>query len=407
MKKTTLRDLAIFGGKPAFKKPLHVGRPNIGNRNMLMKNINAILDNRVLTNNGYYVRDFESHICRKLNVRHCISTCNGTLALMLAVRALDLNGEVIMPSMTFIATAHSLAWHGITPVFSDINPDTLCIDPAQVKKLITPKTSGIIGVHLFGTPCDVDALTDLAKKHNLKLMFDAAHAFACSHNGKMIGSFGDAEVFSFHATKIINTFEGGAITTNNDDLAARLRLMRNFGFLGLDNVTTLGINAKMPEVNATMGLSSLTKLNMFIKTNIRNHNLYKKEFLTIPGIKLRERNLSEENNFHYIIAEVDESVTGISRDRLLNILHTENIYARRYFHPGCHNMEPYKSKNVSRSGNLNITENILTRILVLPNGTAIGKKEINTICTAIRLAVKYSDDISCDLTPIKLEPYAA
>ena len=176
-----------------------------------------MLDRRWLSNNGVFVRDFERQIADYLGVKHCIAVCNGTIALELAIRALELKGEVIIPSFTFIATAHALQWQEITPVFCDIDPKTHTLNPWRVESLITPRTSGIIGVHVWGQPCDVETLTEIANKHHLKLMFDASHAFGCSHGRTMIGNFGSAEVFSFHATKFINAFEGGAIVTNDDE----------------------------------------------------------------------------------------------------------------------------------------------------------------------------------------------
>ena len=232
----TLHDFAILGGVPAFNERLHVGRPNIGDRKRLMEQINDILDRRWLTNAGVYVREFERRVAEMVGVAHCIAMCNGTVALEIAIRALGLEGEVIVPSFTFIATAHALQWQGITPVFCDIDPQTHNIDPARVEQLITHRTTGIIGVHVWGRSCNVEELTSIANKYHLRVLYDAAHAFACSRHGKMIGSFGNAEVFSFHATKFVNTFEGGAVVTNDSDLAARIQLMRNFGFAGYDDV---------------------------------------------------------------------------------------------------------------------------------------------------------------------------
>ena len=215
--KRNLTDLAAFGGAPAFQDPLHVGRPNIGNRARLLERIEDLLSRKWLTNNGPYVQEFENHICEITGAKHCIAMCNGTIALELAIRALELSGEVIVPSFTFIATAHALQWQQITPVFCDINPQSHTIDPNRVEELITPRTSGIIGVHLWGRACDADALEEIAERRNLRLIFDAAHAFACSSGGRMIGNFGEAEVFSFHATKFLNASEGGAVVTNNGE----------------------------------------------------------------------------------------------------------------------------------------------------------------------------------------------
>ena len=238
------RFLAILGGVPAFDVPLHVGRPNIGDREKFLAAASQIFENRWLTNNGPFVQQFEAELARFLGVKHCLTINNATIGLEIAMRALGLSGEVIVPSFTFIASAHALHWLGITPVFGDIDPETHTLDPARVEALITPRTTGIMGVHLWGRPCEVEVLQEIADRYNLKLLYDAAHAFGCSAYGKMIGHFGNAEVFSFHATKFFNTFEGGAVVTNDDDLAAKIRLMKNFGFAGYDKVIYVGTNGK-------------------------------------------------------------------------------------------------------------------------------------------------------------------
>jgi dTDP-4-amino-4,6-dideoxygalactose transaminase len=385
--KNGLGDLAIFGGEPAFAAPLHVGYPNIGNRAALFDRINDILDRRWLTNMGPYSQEFELRIADMLGVKHCIAMCNGTVALEIAIRALGLRGEVIVPSMTFIATVHALQWQEVTPIFCDIAPGEFHLDPAKIEAMITPRTTGIIGVHLWGRPCEVEALTRIAERWKLKLLFDAAHAFACSHNGRMIGNFGNAEVFSFHATKCLNTFEGGAIVTNDDELAAKIRLMTNFGFGGTDKVIYIGTNGKMNEVSAAMGITSLDDLTSFIDLNRLHYHTYVKELTGIRGMRLLMYDERESNNFHYIVLEVDEAVTGVSRDQLVEILRAENVLARRYFYPGCHNMEPYRSYFPLSSMWLPETERMAKRVLVLPTGAAVSPETIRAIGQIVRLAV--------------------
>src|SRR5438270_2968985 len=281
-----LQDLAIFGRPPAFPEQLHVGRPNIGSREKLLSRINDMLDRRWLTNDGPFVQEFEKKICDFIGVRHCVAMCNATIALEIAARALELKGEVIVPSFTFIATAHALSWQEITPVFCDINPVTHNLDPIKVEQMITPRTSGIIGVHTWGRSCDVDALAEVARRHKVKLMFDAAHAFGCSYKGRLLGAFGECEVYSFHATKFLNTFEGGAVVTNNDELAKKMRLMKNFGFAGYDNVIYPGTNGKMCEASAAMGLTGLESFDTFVDTNRRNHAAYREGLAGMPGVAL-------------------------------------------------------------------------------------------------------------------------
>lgn len=395
--KARLSDLAVFGGVPSFAEKLHVGRPNVANRQRLMARINDMLDRRWLTNNGPFVQEFEQRIASFLGVEHCVAVCNATVALEIATRALGLHGEVIVPSFTFIATAHALQWQKITPVFCDVDPATHNLDPLQAEKMITPRTTGIIGLHAWGRPCAIEALSEIATRRGLTLMFDAAHAFGNSYKGRMIGNFGRAEVFSFHATKFFNTFEGGAVATNDDDLAAKMRLMKNFGFAGYDNVICIGTNGKMSEVSAAMGLTGLESLDEFVAANHRNYDAYRTGLQDIRGIQLITYNEAERCNYQYIIVEVDEAIAGISRDDLMRVLHAENVLARRYFYPGCHEMEPYRSRS-SRAGLLlPETERLTQRAMSLPTGTAVGPEEIEIICIIIRLAVAHSQELRCRL----------
>ncbi len=377
--------LALLGGPTTFVAALHVGRPNIGDRARFAQRIEVMLDRRWLTNNGAYVRELESRLAGVLGVRHCIAVCNGTTALQIMAKACGLGGEVIMPSFTFVATAHALEWQGVTPVFCDIDPATHNIDPTKVEELITSETSAILGVHVWGRSCDVEALERVAVRHGLSLCFDAAHAFACSSAGRMIGGGGVAEAFSFHATKFFNTLEGGAITTNNDEVAARCRRMRDFGFTGVDRVESLGINGKMNEASAAMGLTNLEALQTFIDANERNHRLYRFGLEGIPGLTLAQYPQGERCNFQYVVMEVDETACGLSRDELQAVLRAENVLARRYFFPGCHRMPPYRDR-VLRAP-LPETERLAGRTLALPTGTAVSAQDIAAVCRVIRLAL--------------------
>jgi dTDP-4-amino-4,6-dideoxygalactose transaminase len=386
--------LALLGGTPTFAERLYVGRPNIGDRQRLLERFNDMLDRRWLSNFGPYVQQFEQAIAQRLGVKHCIAMCNGTVALEIAIRALGLTGEVIVPSFTFIATAHALQWQEITPVFCDIDPATHTLNPWRVEALITPRTSGIIGVHLWGQPCDVTALQAVADRHQLKLMFDASHAFGCDYQGRAIGNFGEVEVFSFHATKFLNAFEGGAVVTNNDALAERMRLMKNFGFEDFDKVVSLGTNGKMNEICAAMGLTSLESIDQFIAVNQRNYREYQVQLADIPGVKLFTYDERQKCNYQYIALEVDVQQSGISRDRLLKLLHAENIVARRYFYPGCHRMEPYRSYFPHAGLLLPETEHLSQRILVLPTGTSIDLDTIRHICQLLRLGVTHATTLN-------------
>jgi dTDP-4-amino-4,6-dideoxygalactose transaminase len=359
-----------------------------------------MLDRRWLSNNGPYVQELEQHLSDRLGVKNCIVMCNGTVALEVAIRALELRGEVIVPSFTFVATAHALQWQEITPVFCDIDPHTHTLDPLCVEKMITPRTTGIIGVHLWGRSCDIESLEKIASIHQLKIIFDAAHSFGCSYKQKMIGSFGNAEIFSFHATKIFNACEGGAIATNDDKLAERIRLMKNFGFSGYDNVIYVGTNGKMNELSAAMGLTNLESIDEFINVNRCNYQCYEEELKGLPGVSLIKYDPWEKSNYQYIILEIDKSITGVSREWVAEILHSENILARRYFYPGCHRMEPYRSYFPHAGLVLPVTEMLADRVLALPTGTAVTIDDIKRTCQIIRFIVNNVDQITEKLQEI-------
>ncbi len=410
--KSRIDSLAIFGAPPAFPETLHVGRPNLCNRERLLEHFRNILDSRWLTNNGPYVQEFERQLAALAGVKHCIAICNGTVALEIAIRALGLEGEVIIPSFTFIATAHALQWQGITPIFSDIDPVTQNLDPLLVEGAITPRTSGIIGVHLWGRACDVRALTEIAERYRLKLLFDAAHALGCSAGGRMIGNFGSAEVFSFHATKFVNTSEGGAVMTNEDDVAEKVRLMRNFGFTGYDRVAALGTNGKMSEVTAAMGLTALEDFDHYVSINRRNYHMYKEGLMSVPGLRSLAYDDREYSNYQYIVLEIDRAIAGISRDDLVHVLWAENVMARRYFYPGCHRMEPYLSRYPEAGTALPVTERLAERVIVLPTGTALVPEQIAVICQVITTAAshgeaihRYVSESQSEALPVELDPY--
>jgi dTDP-4-amino-4,6-dideoxygalactose transaminase len=379
-------ELAILGGPPAFAEPLHVGRPNVGDRERLLQRIAGAIDERWLTNDGPLVRELERAVADALDVPHCVAMCNGTVALEIAIRAAGLHGEVIVPSFTFVATAHALQWQRITPVFCDIDPRTHNIDPDRVEELITERTTGILAVHLWGRPAPVEALSEIAGRHGLQLLFDAAHAFGCSHGGRLIGGFGRAEVLSFHATKFVNSFEGGAIVTADDELAEVARLMRNHGFADYDEVAHVGTNGKLSEVAAAMGLTSLESAAEFVSANGRNHVAYREGLTEIEGIELLAYDERERCNWQYAVVTVDGGAP-ITRDDLQRVLWAENVRARRYFYPGCHRMEPYRSLFPDAGERLPQTERVTRQVLALPTGTSVTPDAIASVSGIIRRAM--------------------
>lgn len=358
-----------------------------------MASVEEILERNWLTNNGPCVRQFETEVADYLGVKHCIAVCNGTIALEIVIRALGLSGEVIVPSFTFVATAHALQWQQITPVFCDIDPGTHNLDPDRIEEMITPRTKAILGVHLWGEPCAIDALTEIAERRGLKLMFDASHAFGNTFRGKRIGHFGAAEVFSFHATKFIHAIEGGAIATNDDSLAERAKLMRNFGFSGYDNVVFIGTNGKMNEFSAAMGSHTLGSIDDITRRNRANFKEFASGLRDIPGISLREPQAAGERNYQYVVIDVEDAAFGLCRDVLVKILHAENIIARRYFFPGCHRVEPYRSLYPNAGLMLPETNRVAARVVCLPTGSAMEIEDVRQVCGVIRRAHDEADRI--------------
>lgn len=389
--KTTLDDLAAFGGAPEFQEPLHVGRPNIPDKQKFLARLEDVLDRRWLTNDGPLVREFEQQVAAHSGAAHCVAVANGTLGLEIAVRAMELEGEVVVPAFTFPATPHALRWQRIRPVFADVNPETHQIDPDMIAGCITAHTSAVLPVHLWGAACDVAAVAEIARRRDLKVLIDGSHAFHATYHGKPLGGLGDATVFSFHATKFINCFEGGAVTTNSAELAERMRSLRNFGFAGYDQVDFLGINAKMNEAGAAMGLGCLESLDEFVARNRQNHRAYHDCLAAEARIKLLSLPKGEESNFQYVVGMVAEEEHDVGRDRLLELLWSENIRARRYFFPGCHLMEPYASEGPAPS--LPATEDVCRRVIQFPTGTAVSPGEIERICELVKFVFANGTEI--------------
>lgn len=392
--KRSVDDLAIFGGAPACSTPLHVGRPQPVSRNRLFARFDEILERNWLTNDGPLVREFEERIVELLGVRHCIAASSGTLALEISLRAAGVEGEVILPSFTFAATAHAVAWLGLKPVFCDIDRGTHALDPDRVERLITSRTGGIVGVHMWGQACAIDRLSEIASRHDIPLLFDAAHAFGNSYRGRALGNFGTVEVVSFHATKAINTFEGGAILTADDGIAERARRMRNFGSLDGDAPAVVGTNAKLCEAAAAMGLTMLEDLDQLFAANRMVHERYAARLADIPGVRLFPYDRSCISNYQYTVVEIDPAAAGISRDGVMRLLHAENILARRYFHPGCHRLEPYRSASSARDPHLPATDWLCDRVLCLPTGGRMSETDVDTVADLLTFAQAHGPAIA-------------
>ena len=401
--KRNIDELAILGGHAAFATPQVVGRPNIGDRARFQTLVDRALDSRWLSNDGQNLIEFEERVARRLDVRHCVAVANATLGLEILARATGMTGEVIMPAFTFIATAHALQWQQLRPVFCDIDANTHNIDPISVERLIGPRTSAIIAVHLWGRPAPMEALQAIADARGLQLVTDASHAMGCSHAGRPVGGFGRAEVFSFHATKLLNTFEGGAIATNDDALATRLRRMRNFGFVDYDRVEDIGTNAKMNEVSAAMGLANLESLDSYIATNRDNYHAYRAALEAVPGLTLCQYDERERCNYQYIIVEMANDI-GMTRDQLVRVLVSEGIVARRYFWPGCHRSEPYRSAYPEQFNGCPVTDDVAARVIALPNGSRVDREVVAQVCSVVEFVMRNARRIADRIGPV--DPHA-
>lgn len=392
----------ISSGNPEPARPILVGTPNIPDRGRFLRRVNEALDRRWLSNDGPFIREFEDRLSAVTQAAYCLTTSSGTLALDLMIRAAGLDGEVIVPSFTYIATAHAVQWSGLTPVFADVDPATGLIDPQHVEQLISPRTSAILGVHLWGRPCPVAALRRLADRHHLALLFDAAHALGSSLDGQAVGSLGDAEAFSLHATKFISAIEGGVVTTNDEGLADRVRRLRNFGFDENRDVACCGINARLNEISAAFALTSLEGVDTLIEDNVRRSASYRAGLAGVPGVTLRAPDLRQGGNHQYVVVEIDENEAAVSRDQMLIALHAENIMAQRYFYPGCHRAQPYAASPATHTPlPLPHTELLCARTLVLPTGQAVTPRDIEHICAAVRRLASGAADRTADESQVR------
>ncbi|MBI5783958.1 MAG: aminotransferase class I/II-fold pyridoxal phosphate-dependent enzyme [Rhodocyclales bacterium] len=375
-----LNDLAIFGGRPEFHEPLHVGQLYLPEWSGIEAAFRGIFERQWYTNHGPLVRQLDIAFAKFVGVKHAVSVTNGTLGLMILARALEIQGEVIVPAFTFPATAQALAWGGLTPVFCDVDSKTHNLSAELVRRKITSRTRAIMGVHLWGRACAPDDLTSLAKAFSLRLIFDACHAIGCTHQGRRIGGLGDAEVFSFHATKVLNGTEGGCITTNDDILAARLRTIRSFHPSEEFAVVPLRINAKMSEAQAAFALLGLADVPRHVEANRRRYDQYCSRLADLPGLSITSYATGETNNFQYVVADIAPAQAGLTRDQVVEVLHRENVFCRRHFHPGAHRMPPFRNDDRYAGLSLPVTDLLCQRLLLLPNGATVSVEDVDRVC---------------------------
>jgi dTDP-4-amino-4,6-dideoxygalactose transaminase len=372
---------------PAFGEWLPIVSPEGLPGDEFLRDVQRILRSRQLTN-AAFVREFESAAAAYLSVPHCVAVSSCTTGLVLTLRALGLQGEVILPSFTFHATAHSVVWNGLKPVFADCDPDTFCIHPQAVQALFTPKTAAILGVHLFGNPASVMELEDIATRGKAHLIFDAAHAFGSKVDGRHIGTFGTAEVFSFSPTKLLVAGEGGLIATRDAVLARRLRAARNYGDAGNYDPELIGLNARMSEFHAALALRGLDGLDARIerRNQIRLHYLRRLE--PVPGLgfqQIRPGNRSACKDFGVF---VDETAFGSSREWLFDALQKENIEVRRYFWPPVHRQKLFRALWDGQP--LPVTDRISDRVLNLPIYSSLRDEDVDKVCDAVLRAHEFA-----------------
>ncbi len=365
-------------------KEILITRPLLPDFDEFCTELKKIWDSRILTNQGPNHASLEQNLKNHLKVDGLYVYNNATIALLIAIKALDLKGEVIVTPFTFSATVHAIEWCGLTPVFCDIDPETLCIDPSKIENLITPNTCAIMAVHVYGIPCDVKKIQAIADKHNLKIIYDAAHAFGVEIDGVGIGNFGDLSVFSFHATKFFNTAEGGAITYKDKSLKDKLYLLRNFGIKSEEEILLSGINGKMNEFQALLGLKNLEILESEREKRKNIYDLYQSFLGKIEGIKFVISDISS-TSYQYFPILIDKVKFGKSRDEVFLKLREHKIFARKYFYPLCSDYECYSELASANPDLLPIAQKSSQEILCLPfhgNLTSDDVRRISNIITS-------------------------
>lgn len=364
-------------------KPVFVTQPYLPDLSEFLPYLESIWESKILTNGGPMHQQLEAELCEYLGVEHIALFNNGTIALLTALQALRITGEVITTPYSFVATAHSLLWNGIKPVFVDIDPITLNMDPTKVESAITPLTTAILPVHCYGHPCDVGAIQAIADNYNLKVIYDAAHAFAVKDSGGSVLRHGDLSVLSFHATKVFNTFEGGAIVCPDAKTKQRIEHLKNFGFVDEVTVVAPGINGKMSEINAAFGLLQLKHIDTALCLRGKIDALYRVGLAGVKGIKVVEESGQDKANFSYFPILIEEDYP-LSRDELYEKFKSINIFVRRYFYPLISDFPMYRGLPSSNKVNLPVADSVSQRVLCLPIYPALQLDQVEQIIAFVR-----------------------
>lgn len=382
-----IKNIYIEANMNSDDKQIFVAQPTLPDYSKLDLKFREIFSSMKLTNFSRFAQEFEHAVQDKLSVNTALSLPNGTSALMLALKAMDLKGEVICPSFTFSSSGHAITWNGLTPVFADIDPETFNLDPHDVERKITDKTCAIMGVHIFGNPCDIGHLEDIAKRHNLRLIFDAAHALGSLYRGRSIGTFGDVECFSLSGTKVVTSGEGGIATSNNDLLMERMRLGRNYGAESNYDCEFIGLNGKMSEFHAAIALESFSLLDELICKRLQLVEAYRERLADVPGLKFQRITEGCVSTYKDLGLLVDAAEFGIDRNELMQQLERAQIYTKKYFYPPLHRMKAYA--NISHlSDELVNTNYVADNIICIPLYSHMDIDTVNRVCNAIKQARK-------------------
>ncbi len=366
-----------------FDKPVYVTRPWLPPLEEFQQGLAEIWGRGILTNNGPVVQKFRAELADYCGTENLCLFANGTLALQIALQGMGITGDVITTPYTFVATVHSLFWNKVRPVFVDIEPGHYTLDPEQVEAAITPWTSAILGVHVYGHPCRLRELAEIAQRHNLKLLYDAAHAFGVRVNGRPIAQFGDLSMFSFHATKLFHSAEGGMLTFADRTLRRRFDYLQNFGFENEVEVVMPGTNAKMNELQALMGRLVLKRVDEIVQKRCRIAEAYRRELMVIPGVRAAAPpETGIEYNHAYFPVEVYERDFGVSRDHLYDELKQWNVFTRRYFYPLVTDFACYRG--IVRQDELPVARRVASRIITLPIFSDLSLDDVERICGIIR-----------------------
>ncbi len=388
-------ELAILGSRePVFAAPVPVGQLNFPSWERYEQSFRSVFTRNYYTNQGPLTNQLEQRLSERLGVRHAIVVTNATLGLVMVAEALEIKGKVILPAFTFIATAQSLAWAGLTPCFCDIDANTHHLSQTKLEGTLEKGGVGaILAVNLWGGTCNPRRFQDVADRYNVPLYFDSAHAFGCTTDGRAVGGFGRAEVFSFHATKILNAAEGGCITTDDDNLAERLRNIRSSYGTRYSVTVPRTANGRMSEAQAAMALLSLDSFDETLARNKEFHSRYQIQLSAIPGIKVHHPVCVDSSNYQYLVLEVDEAGFGVNRNTLHRALRAENVIARRYFFPGVHRTPPFDSKMKEQDSLMPITDEVCGKVMQLPLGSRIDCSTVDKICQIIGDVHKHADKI--------------